>query len=192
MSIYTKTGDRGETSLANMQRVSKASVRLQTYGTADELNAWVGMLRARCQLFDCLQQTCIGDATMADMLCWIQNRLFNVGSALSLAKGEWITATDVAQIERWIDGMQAALPPLRSFILPAGNETICTAHLCRTVTRRLERLVVELIDTQTATTQEEELLQFINRLSDYFFVLARYMGHLSGVADEAWIASREI
>lgn len=188
MPIYTKTGDKGSTSLANMERVSKASPRLQAYGTADELNAWVGLLRAQCVKSKATQHSSSPEKDIDTMLYWIQNRLFNAGAILSLAQGEWLKNEDVRQLEQWIDVMQAQLPPLRCFILPAGNETICTAHICRTVTRRLERLVVELIDTKTATTQEDTLLQFINRLSDYFFTLARYSAFLVEESDVPWKA----
>ena len=188
MPIYTKTGDNGSTSLANMERVSKASPRLQAYGTADELNAWVGLLRAQCAKSKATQHSSSPEKDIDTMLYWIQNRLFNAGAILSLAQGEWLKNEDVRQLEQWIDVMQAQLPPLRCFILPAGNETICTAHICRTVTRRLERLVVELIDTKTATTQEDTLLQFINRLSDYFFTLARYSAFLVEESDVPWKA----
>ena len=188
MPIYTKTGDKGSTSLANMERVSKASPRLQAYGTADELNAWVGLLRAQCAKSKATQHSSSPEKDIDTMLYWIQNRLFNAGAILSLAQGEWLKNEDVRQLEQWIDVMQAQLPPLRCFILPAGNETICTAHLCRTVTRRLERLVVELIDTKTATTQEDTLLQFVNRLSDYFFTLARYSAFLVEESDVPWKA----
>ena len=188
MPIYTKTGDNGSTSLANMERVSKASPRLQAYGTADELNAWVGLLRAQCTKIQASQHGSSLEKDIDTMLYSIQNRLFNAGAILSLAQGEWFKKDDVLQLEQWIDAMQAQLLPLRCFILPAGNETICTAHLCRTVTRRLERLIVELIDTKTATTQEDALLQFINRLSDYFFTLARYLAFLSEESDVPWKA----
>ena len=188
MPIYTKTGDNGSTSLANMERVSKASPRLQAYGTADELNAWVGLLRAQCAKSKATQHSSSPEKDIDTMLYWIQNRLFNAGAILSLAQGEWLKNEDVRQLEQWIDVMQAQLPPLRCFILPAGNETICTAHICRTVTRRLERLVVELIDTKTATTQEDTLLQFVNRLSDYFFTLARYSAFLVEESDVPWKA----
>ena len=112
MSIYTKTGDKGDTSLANMERVSKSSLRLEAYGTADELNAFVGALRA------------LNVPAVDNRLLWIQHKLFNVGAALSLASGMWIEADDVAQIEHWIDEMQNKLPPQRCFILPAGNQQV--------------------------------------------------------------------
>ena len=191
MPIYTKTGDNGETSLANMKRVSKASMRLETYGTADELNAWVGMLRAQCQKQEGLVQATLDKSCIDDMLRMVQNRLFNVGAALSLAEGEWLKEEDVLLLERWIDSMQAMLPPMRCFILPAGSEAIATAQLCRTVTRRLERLIVALQKEEDMATDgeiisNETILRYINRLSDYFFTLSRYIAYLSDIQDVTW------
>lgn len=173
MSIYTKTGDAGQTSLADNQRVSKADPRLETYGTADELNAWVGMLRAALQQ---IAVCCDSDA----QLLWIQNKLFNLGASLSAAPGEWLTADDTLQLEHWIDDMQAALPPLRAFILPAGSETVARCHICRTVTRRLERLMVAI------NHPRPDELKFVNRLSDYFFVLARSVGEKEHIRVAIW------
>ena len=189
MPIYTKTGDRGETSLANMQRVSKASPRLEAYGTADELNAWVGMLYAQLTTLNSHPSTINSPSPLTPQrsaLQWLQNRLFNVGAALSLAEGEWLREEDVSQLEHWIDAMQAELPPLRCFILPAGNEAVATAHICRTITRRLERLVVALKETAESKSADDICLRFINRLSDYFFALARYIAHLSDIPDVPW------
>lgn len=186
MAIYTKTGDRGETSLANRNRVSKASPRLDAYGTADELNAWVGMLRAQCAKPKAFTHAIVPELSIDQMLQWVQNRLFNAGAALSMAEGEWITEKDVRQLEQWIDHMQSALPPLRCFILPSGSELIATSHICRTVTRRLERLVVGLQANEERGHDEEILLRYINRLSDYFFILSRYIGYLSDIEDVPW------
>ena len=191
MPIYTKTGDNGETSLANMKRVSKASMRLETYGTADELNAWVGMLRAQCQKQEGLVQAKLDKSCIDDMLRMVQNRLFNVGAALSLAEGEWLKEEDVLLLENWIDSMQSMLPPMRCFILPIGSEAIATAHLCRTVTRRLERLIVALQKEEDMATDgeiisNETILRYINRLSDYFFTLSRYIAYLSDIQDVPW------
>lgn len=161
MKIYTKTGDQGLTSLANGQRVSKADLRLECYGTADELNSWVGM--AYCRLGQQEQE----------QMQWLQNRLFNLGALLAGAEGDdWITADDVRVIEQWIDAIQEQLEPLRAFILPAGNEAIATCHICRTITRRLERQMVALFSEQPDPRQNN-CLQWVNRLSDFFFVLAR-------------------
>ena len=169
--IYTKTGDKGETSLANGQRVSKADARLEAYGTADELNSWVGLLRA--QMTDEKWQK------KDEELSWIQNRLFNLGAALSEAPGEWLKEENVTQLEAWIDAMQAELPKQHSFVLPVGGEAVGRCHVCRTVCRRLERRMIAL-------GAEGVALRFINRLSDYLFVLARYCGMKLGEKEEAW------
>ena len=162
--IYTKTGDKGETSLANGQRVPKTDARIEAYGTVDELNSVVGWLRA---------------AFSSDQLFWIQNKLFNLGAALSQAPGEWITETDVRQLELWIDAMQTEVPPLRAFVLPAGGETVTRCHICRTVCRRAERRMIEASSDPTD-------LKFINRLSDYFFVLARFVATRNNEKEDLW------
>ena len=161
--IYTKTGDTGETSLANGQRVPKTDSRIEAYGTVDELNSWLGLLRAGYE---------------HDELAWIQNKLFDLGASLSLAPGEWITESDVFQLEQWIDAMQAQLPRQTAFLLPAGSETVCRCHLCRTVCRRAERLMV------SCASQTE--LKWINRLSDYLFVLSRFIGYKNGEKVAIW------
>lgn len=166
--IYTKTGDKGETSLANGARVSKTDARIEAYGTVDELNSWIGLLRA--------QRTETGTQTE---LQWIQNKLFDLGAALSEAPGEWIAEKDVAQLEQWIDAMQAEVPPQRAFVLPAGSEAICRCHVCRTVCRRAERRMIDAKSDSAA-------LRFINRLSDYLFVLARFIAFKNGENEEKW------
>lgn len=174
MSIYTKTGDEGMTSLANMQRVSKCDARLETYGTADELNSWLGLLRAAVPGE--------GEAWQAvdTQLLWLQNKLFNLGASLSEAPGEWIAEADVVQLEQWIDGMQTGLKPVHAFVLPAGSELIARCHVCRTVTRRLERLMVQIAHPRMHERR------FVNRLSDYLFVLSRHVGQLQGKEVEIW------
>ncbi len=166
--IYTKTGDQGETSLANGQRVSKTDVRLEAYGTVDELNSYVGWLRACC------------DEQADGQLRRIQNKLFNIGASLSCAPGEWISPDDVHELEEWIDGIQAQLPPMHAFVLPSGNEAAGRCHICRTVCRRAERRMIE------ADSCGEQERKYINRLSDYLFVLARYLVHLKGENEEKW------
>lgn len=165
MAIYTKTGDKGTTSLANGERVAKTDLRIEAYGTVDELNSWMGLLRA--SLRDNGQ------------LAWIQNKLFNLGALLSAAEGEWIKAEDVTQLEQWIDEMQAVVPPMRAFILPAGSEAVCRCHVCRTICRRAERKMLEAQADETA-------LKWINRLSDYLFVLARFVGYKNHENEAVW------
>ena len=172
MHIYTKTGDRGTTGLASGTRVSKTDFRLEAYGTADELNSFVGLLRARSSYQD-------------EQLYWIQNRLFNLGAALSDAPGEWISGEDTRQLEQWIDAMQETLPPMREFILPGGDEATSLCHVCRTVTRRLERRIVALENDHNDAVYAPALT-FVNRLSDYFFVLSRFMAKEGNICQFVW------
>lgn len=165
MSIYTKTGDNGTTSLANGVRVPKTDIRLEAYGTADELNSFVGWLRSHMEEQERLE--------------WIQNKLFNLGAQLSEAPGEWITEADVHRVEQWIDAIQAELPPLRAFILPGGNEAVSLCHVCRTVTRRLERLMVAMEAPRLSR-------EFVNRLSDFFFVLSREVAKNANISLYEW------
>jgi cob(I)alamin adenosyltransferase len=178
MSIYTKTGDRGETSLASGQRVAKTDRRIEAYGTVDELNSHIGLLRAQIVCADGVAETAQTEDVVSK-LAWVQNKLFNLGAALSEAPGEWIAETDVQQLEQCIDALQNELPALRAFVLPAGNMAACQCHVCRTVCRRAER---RMIEAQT----NERSLRFINRLSDYLFVLARALNVRSKMAEECW------
>ena len=162
--IYTKTGDKGQTSLANGQRVSKTDARIEAYGTVDELNSWIGALRV------------VADD---EQLEWIQNKLFNLGAELSEAPGEWITDAEVKHLENAIDAMQALLPPQRAFILPCGGEAVTRCHICRTVCRRAERKMIEADANPIA-------LCFVNRLSDYLFVKSRAISHDKGEHETAW------
>lgn len=172
MAIYTKTGDKGQTSLANGERISKTDVRIEAYGTVDELNSWIGMLRAAVNASGVTSDS-------ENQLEWIQNKLFNLGAALSEAPGEWIKAADVTQLEQWIDAIQAVVPKQRAFILPMGNEAVTRSHVCRTVCRRCERRMIE--------AQADSLyLQFINRLSDYLFVLSRFLCYQSDEPEYMW------
>ena len=171
MAIYTKTGDKGETSLANGQRVPKTDVRIEAYGTVDELDSWVGAIRAILpdETFD----------VQNEQLEWVQNKLFNLGAALSEAEGEWITEADVQTLEQWIDVMQSVLPPQRAFLLPAGSELVCRCHICRTVCRHAERRMIE-------ANSPSVLLRFVNRLSDFLFVLCRFFASKRGEIEEKW------
>lgn len=168
MKIYTKTGDDGTTSLVGGTRVSKADLRLEAYGTADELNSFVGLLRAQ-QL----------SRETDEILNLVQNKLFNIGALLATERDKRhfvedlkITENDVLLLEQAIDRLNENLPIVRSFILPAGSTRVCMAHVCRTVTRRLERRMVELGNGYEGS---EICLHFVNRLSDYFFILSKKM-----------------
>lgn len=173
MAIYTKTGDKGQTSLASGQRVSKTDARIEAYGTVDELNSWIGLVRAGVQYSELFT-----DRVQTE-LTWIQNRLFNLGAALSDAPGEWITQTDVKFLEQSIDAIQDLLPKQHGFILPDGDETAIRAHVARTVCRRAER---RMIDAAASEIQ----LQFINRLSDYLFVLSRLINDAYNQPEMLW------
>ena len=173
MAVYTKTGDKGDTSLANGARISKADARIEAYGTVDELNSWIGMLRVS------IQPSTVSLQPSVEQLQWLQNKLFNLGATLSLAPGEWITEADVHQIELWIDEMQAQVPRQKAFILPSGSEPVCRCHVCRTICRRAERKMIVL-------EPDPILLQFINRTSDFLFVLARFIAFSKNEQEEPW------
>lgn len=165
MKIYTKTGDEGMTSLFGGKRVSKAALRIESYGTIDELNAWMGVLRDQPV-----------NITRKETLLTIQDRLFTMGSMLATEPGNTkvkipvLTDGDVLILEKEIDAMDAALPPMRSFVLPGGHTSVSFTHVARTVCRRAERLVIAL---STAEPVDPIVIKYLNRLSDYLFVLSR-------------------
>lgn len=164
--IYTKTGDKGKSSLVNGTRVEKSHIRLESYGTIDELNSHIGWL-------NCL----IREEEHHHFLLYLQHKLFTIGSYLATETesrqphaASIITGSDIRRIEEQIDKIDATLPRLNRFVLPGGNETASRAHICRTITRRAERIVYHLAEDYPVNG---EVLIFLNRLSDYFFVLAR-------------------
>ncbi len=179
--IYTRTGDKGDTALGNGQRVAKHSARVAAYGTVDECNATVGLARLHAT----------GD--MAARLAAIQNDLFDLGADLCRPEMEKDAEADYpplrmaeAQVERLeseIDEMNAVIAPLRSFILPGGSALSAHLHLCRTVSRRAERLVVELASTESVNPAA---VRFLNRLSDWFFVAGR-VANDNGTSDVLWV-----
>lgn len=178
MKIYTKTGDKGETSLVTGTRVPKYHLRIECYGTVDELNSQIGLLHALSDYDQCNQ-----------VLYAIQNRLFSMASRLSADKAEMreklpqITAADIQLLEDEIDKMNEKLPPLKNFILPGGHQLSATCHVARTVCRRAERLAVRLAEEVDV---EDLLIQYLNRLSDYLFVLARRFTQLTGSEEVIW------
>lgn len=177
--IYTKTGDDGTTGLLGARRVGKDDARIEAYGTVDELNAVLGAVRA---------QGVDGEADA--LLAQIQNELFAVGSALADPNPagpfhNTITAEHVARLERRIDDLEAGLPALTQFILPGGVGAAALVHLARTVCRRAERQVVRLGRLPDEHVPDD-LLKYLNRLSDALFVLARAVNHRAGVADTPW------
>ncbi len=184
--IYTKTGDRGETRLASGERVPKDSPRLDCYGTLDELNAFVGAARVTAG------ESVGGNPRLAQLihsLSRIQHELFNLGSILATSPGKAhprqprVDDSDVEQIEREIDAMNAELPPLRSFVLPGGSRLNTELHICRTVCRRAERLLVSLARVDEI---DEVNIRYVNRLSDAFFVMSRWANAVLGVEEVLW------
>lgn len=177
--IYTKSGDKGQTSLGNGARVAKHALRVDAYGTVDEANAVVGLAR--------LESAADADA----MLARVQNDLFDLGADLCTPQAETeqpgaalrITAEQVARLEGEIDAMNADLEPLNSFILPGGTALAAQLHLARTVIRRAERLITALSEVETVNPQA---IAYANRLSDHFFVMARFCNQ-RGKADVLWV-----
>lgn len=170
--IYTHSGDKGQTSLAGGKRVAKTHVRLEAYGTVDELSSHIGMLCAM-----------LTDQHDRNFVCSIQQTLFNLSAILATEpESSWRPqplATDaVREMEQEIDTIQDGLPQLRAFVLPGGCPTAAQAHICRTVCRRAERRIYALAEEFPV---EDTVLQYINRLSDYFFVLARKVNKHTGV-----------
>lgn len=184
MKIYTKTGDKGETSLYGGTRVSKAAARVESYGTLDELNAFIGLAKAE-----------ISDEKVLSQLQKIQFDLFTVGSEAAtptdkmfLANGKsrldlLISEEEIMELERWMDNFDAELEPLQFFILPSGGKAAASVHVCRTVCRRAERAMVYLNETEEV---RPELIKYLNRLSDYLFILARYISKISEEKEEYW------
>jgi cob(I)alamin adenosyltransferase len=184
--IYTKRGDAGETGLAGGQRVPKDSLRIEAYGTVDELSAFVGLASMSCQ--DHIgQDPRIG--LLAAMIRRVQHELFNLGSILATKpedvhpKQARITSAEIAQLEREIDAMNEDLPPLRSFVLPGGTRLNAELHVARTVCRRAERLLVALAREEAIPP---ESIQYLNRLSDALFVWSRWANFVLHVPEVLW------
>lgn len=179
MRIYTRTGDQGGTHLAGGARVPKSAPRVAAYGEVDELNAVVGFLR-----------TNVPSPGADEQLSLIQNLLLEVGAFLADPRGRHqlpAHVTDLRWLERWIDEMEEGLDPLRNFILPGGSRAAAIAHLARTVCRRSERSVVALQEAGEATGA---VIPLLNRLSDAFFVLARWLNARDRIPDVIWQAQR--
>ena len=178
MKIYTKTGDQGSTALFGGKRVSKAILRIDAYGTVDELNSWMGMLRD--------QEV---NRTRQVVLLKIQDLLFTVGSALATEPGNTkvkipaLKQEHIDLLEEEIDAMDASLPPLKSFILPGGHPSVSFCHVARTVCRRAERLVIGLHESEPVNPL---IIPFLNRLSDYLFVLSRKMARELNIEETPW------
>lgn len=178
MKIYTKTGDQGITSLLGGVRVPKSDLRIDAYGTIDELNSYLGLLRD--------QEV---NKKRADFLKEIQDRLFTIGADLATVPGKDkvkkpdLHQEDVGHLEQEMDIMDAQLPMLSAFILPGGHPSVSFCHLARTVCRRSERIVVELASLEPVS---DLVIQYLNRLSDYLFVLGRKMAQELEVEEVTW------
>jgi cob(I)alamin adenosyltransferase len=178
MKIYTKTGDKGTTALYGGKRVSKGEIRIECYGTVDELNSWMGLIRD--------QEV---NHERESLLVDIQNKLFIMGAMLAAnpenpnVKVPFLAEEDITTLENAIDEMEKALAPMRYFILPGGNQSVSFCHITRTVCRRAERLAIRLNDSEPI---DSLVIKYLNRLSDYLFVLARKMGAELNITETPW------
>jgi cob(I)alamin adenosyltransferase len=180
LKIYTKTGDKGTTTLIGGTKVSKSNIRIETYGTVDELNSWIGLVNDQ-----------INHKHSKKILKEIQDRLFTIGSSLACdpekepkMKIPDLHETDIELLEKEIDRMNEKMPAMKSFILPGGHVAVSSAHVARCVCRRSERLCVTLLDQNMFV--EQLVLKYLNRLSDYLFVLARFIGFRLKVEEIPW------
>ena len=184
--IYTKTGDSGETRLVGGQKVPKDDLRIECYGTVDELNSFIGLARASLESYT---PAAIPLAKLAGILKRIQHELFNLGSILATVpkdvhpKQPRVTSVEVEQLEQEIDAANADLQPLRSFVLPGGSRIDAELHVCRTVCRRAERLLVALAREGSVPN---EALHYLNRLSDALFVWSRWVNHVMRTEETLW------
>lgn len=184
MKIYTKTGDKGMTSLIGGKRVAKNSARLESYGTIDELNSYLGMIRSLT-----------GDEQTTGELVEIQSRLFDVGGNLATDPENadikvklGIRDSDIRLLEEAIDRMDAEVPPMKYFVLPGGDQLSSFCHIARTVCRRAERRILDLAEEAQV---DELVLKYVNRLSDYLFILSRKMAYDSGIEERKWVPEKE-
>ena len=177
--IYTKTGDQGETSLFGGKRLLKSHLRIETYGTVDELNSYIGLVRDH-----------LSEEDVRELLKSIQDRLFTIGANLASDPDKEMSVPDVQEpdltrLEQEMDRMDELLPELKNFILPGGHPAVSTCHIARCVCRRAERLTVALSqDSPVAPI----LIRYLNRLSDYLFMLARFIAKGKGVEEVVWTA----
>ena len=179
MKVYTKTGDKGTTSLIGGERVAKCDCRVEAYGTVDELNSQLGLL-----------YTYLTADEDKKLILWVQHKLFSVGSYLAtdqtnttLRIESQIADEDIQRLERAIDEADAMLPPLKAFVIPGGARGSAVCHVCRTVCRRAERRILAMAEEHEVT---ENVSAFVNRLSDYLFVLARKMNLLAETDEIYW------
>jgi len=174
--VYTRRGDTGQTSLVGGQRIPKNDLRIEAYGTVDELNSFIGLARESAHELP----------ELAGILLRVQHELFNLGSILATLPEDVhphqarITSAESEQLEHEIDRMNDGLPPLRSFVLPGGSRLNAELHVCRTVCRRAERICVAL------APEDDAIVKYLNRLSDALFVWSRWASHRQGVAETLW------
>jgi cob(I)alamin adenosyltransferase len=180
IKIYTKTGDKGNTSLLGGTKVPKNDIRIETYGTVDELNSWIGLINDQ-----------LNDDQFRDELKEIQDRLFTIGSSLATdaekepkMKLPDLHNSDIEFLEQRIDAMTSELPAMKSFILPGGHVTVSSIHIVRCVCRRAERLAVNM--QQHELFVDDKVIKYLNRLSDYLFTLARFVAQKLGAEEVAW------
>lgn len=182
--IYTRGGDQGKTSLACGQRVSKSDIQVELYGTTDELNSFIGLLRTTCQ--DLPKEAA---EISEEHLQLIQQQIFNLGALLAVRnldlrqKMPLVSGRDIELLEGYIDNLNQNLGDLESFVLPGGNRANAEAHVCRTICRRLERMLVAQLEQIEA---DPLWLQYVNRLSDYFFVFSRWVSHVLKTPEYLW------
>lgn len=177
--IYTRTGDKGSTSLVGGERVPKTDLRLEAYGTVDELNAFLGVLITQ-----------LVDSPDKELLFYVQNKLFTIGSYLatdpsftSFREASLLDECAIIKLEQRIDELDSELPPLNNFVLPGGCVCAAQAHVCRAVCRRAERLILRVADEYGV---DHKILRFMNRLSDYLFVLSRACNIQSAIPEVFW------
>lgn len=188
--VYTRGGDKGETSLAGGQRVPKDAMRIEAYGSVDELNAAIGVARSTAEGLIAAHPAI---AEMDAILKRVQHELFNVGSILATLPQDVhprqarVTEAEIARLEAEIDRMNGVLPALRSFVLPGGCRLNAELHICRTVCRRTERIAVKLAREETV---DGEILRYLNRLGDALFVWSRWVSHTLGAEEILWEPNR--
>jgi cob(I)alamin adenosyltransferase len=181
MKIYTKTGDQGTTALFGGKRVSKADLRIETYGTVDELNSFIGLVRD--------QPVNQNNSERKNLLIEIQDRLFTMGSILATEPGNTkvkvpsLIESDVTVLEQEIDSMETSLPPMKFFVLPGGHQSVSFCHVARTVCRRTERLSIALNSQEPI---DPLVIKYLNRLSDFLFVLSRKMTQELNAEEVPW------
>lgn len=186
MKIYTKTGDKGMTSLCDGSRLSKDDMRIEAYGTLDELNAHIGLLISLLQASSS-KEGVQSTSNLTDFLSEIQEELFVIGGELARAeiKTEELVSTQklITKIETIIDELSSQLPVQHHFVLPGGTLPAAQSHVCRTICRRAERRIVALSHVATVSPK---IFIFVNRLSDYFFILSHYLNNDSGISEKTW------